>query len=312
MSRKVLFFGDFGIDDTISLIYCILSPEIDLVGVCATYGNVPLSTSIQNAKYILKIANLQIPLFVGPNKPLNGSEPTYTLNIHGQYGLGPLNAPNVFYPLFSFDKVLELVDQFGNELYIISVGPQTPLSLTDILNTSLNKVNRIYIMGGAFLVPGNITRVSEFNFWSDPMAANIVTTKAEGITIIPLNVTMKALINQDLINTVTATTYNPYTPIIKAILEYYLEQALELYPGFIGTPIHDLLAPISLVKPNMFKVIYRQIEVITEGFAIGQSIADLRPGSGLEVKTNYPQIVVDIDLKQFYSEFLQVLTMPLH
>jgi purine nucleosidase len=39
--KKVLFFGDVGIDDTVALIYAHLTAKIDIVGIVADYGNVP-------------------------------------------------------------------------------------------------------------------------------------------------------------------------------------------------------------------------------------------------------------------------------
>lgn len=38
--KKVLLFGDPGIDDAVAIIYALLHPEIELVGVVTGYGNV--------------------------------------------------------------------------------------------------------------------------------------------------------------------------------------------------------------------------------------------------------------------------------
>ena len=53
-------------------------------------------------------------------------------------------------------------------------------------------------MGGAFLVPGNVSAVAEANFWSDPVAANIVINYAKNANIFPLNVTMNAVLYNEL------------------------------------------------------------------------------------------------------------------
>ena len=38
--EKVLFFGDPGIDDSFAIMYGLLHPEIEIVGIVTGYGNV--------------------------------------------------------------------------------------------------------------------------------------------------------------------------------------------------------------------------------------------------------------------------------
>nr|WP_272942946.1 nucleoside hydrolase [Bacillus bingmayongensis] len=54
--KKVLFFGDFGIDDTIALTYAHLTDKIDVMGIVADYGNVPKTEVIRNIRFLLKSA----------------------------------------------------------------------------------------------------------------------------------------------------------------------------------------------------------------------------------------------------------------
>lgn len=54
MGKKVLFFGDFGIDDTIAIIYAHLTDKIDVIGIVADYGNVPKAEVVRNVRFLLK------------------------------------------------------------------------------------------------------------------------------------------------------------------------------------------------------------------------------------------------------------------
>nr|WP_282599698.1 hypothetical protein [Priestia megaterium] len=36
--KKVLLFGDFGIDDTITLLFLLFSKEVEIIGIVADYG----------------------------------------------------------------------------------------------------------------------------------------------------------------------------------------------------------------------------------------------------------------------------------
>ena len=71
--EKVLFFGDPGIDDSFAIMYGLLHPEIEIVGIVTGYGNVEHIHAAHNAAYILQLANRQdIPVISGATQ-LNGS-----------------------------------------------------------------------------------------------------------------------------------------------------------------------------------------------------------------------------------------------
>ena len=51
-------------------------------------------------------------------------------------------------------------------------------------------------MGGAYFEVGNITPTAEFNIYVDPEAAEIVFQSNIKITVLPLDVTHKALVTK--------------------------------------------------------------------------------------------------------------------
>ena len=61
-------------------------------------------------------------------------------------------------------------------------------------------IHSYYIMGGAFLYPGNVTPIAEANFYGDPGAANIVMRYAKNLSIYPLNVTQSAIVTPEMVN----------------------------------------------------------------------------------------------------------------
>lgn len=56
--EKVLFFGDPGIDDSFAIMYGLLHPEIEIVGIVTGYGNVEHIHATHNAAYILQLAQI--------------------------------------------------------------------------------------------------------------------------------------------------------------------------------------------------------------------------------------------------------------
>ncbi len=91
MVKKVLLFGDIGIDDTVALIYARLNQEIEIVGLVADYGNVSREDPVSNIYYVMKLFDFkEIPVILGAEIPLTGEQPTYYPEIMGNEGLVPL------------------------------------------------------------------------------------------------------------------------------------------------------------------------------------------------------------------------------
>lgn len=76
MKKKVLLFGDIGIDDTIALIYARLHKEIEIVGLIADYGNVSRKDAVANIYYVMKLFDFPegIPVILGAEIPLTGEQ----------------------------------------------------------------------------------------------------------------------------------------------------------------------------------------------------------------------------------------------
>ena len=56
ISWKSIIFGDPGIDDSFAIMYGLLHPEIEIVGIVTGYGNVEHIHAAHNAAYILQLA----------------------------------------------------------------------------------------------------------------------------------------------------------------------------------------------------------------------------------------------------------------
>jgi len=83
--KKVLLFGDPGIDDSLAIIYGLLHPEIEIVGI------VTKEQTTRNALYLLQLAGrTDISVISGASLSfLNGFTPYYP-ELHGAEGFGPI------------------------------------------------------------------------------------------------------------------------------------------------------------------------------------------------------------------------------
>lgn len=222
--KKVILFADTGIDDSIALIYALKNPEIDLLAVVSGYGNIEREKTYRNVEYLLELAGrTDIPVIAGSTRPLLGEDPVYFPDIHGAEGLGPIRPPipeERYANRTNFSKLLRLIKDSPDEVTIVNVGRCTSLAIAWYLSPEvMQEVKETYLMGGAFLVPGNATEVAEANFFGDSIAANFVCQNVPNLTIVPLNATREALLTPGEIDFIDSRADTELEKIIKPILK---------------------------------------------------------------------------------------------
>ncbi|MFZ7944353.1 nucleoside hydrolase [Neobacillus sp. 19] len=311
MAYNVLLSADPGIDDSFAIMYALLNPKINIVGIISGYGNTPKEKSIKNTAYLLTLGNREdIPIIAGAAGPLSGELIQYYPEIHGKEGLGPIKPPDTIKNVHVHDinKVIEIVKQYKGNLIIVSVGRLTELALMFILygNNALRDVTAFYIMGGAFLVPGNITAEAEANFYVDPIAANTVMEKAHNNYLFPLNITNKAIITPEIITYLSEKSLTPFRPLLKPAFDYYFKAYQKNVPGIQGAPLHDVVPLMALVNPDLVKYIPRRVRVEEFGNAKGKSIADFRPKPDKDPQVSLDYIGMEIDLQKFAGNFMEI------
>ncbi|MCP3026380.1 nucleoside hydrolase [Halobacillus sp. A5] len=310
----MLIIADPGVDDAFALMYALHHPEIEVVGVINGYGNVSQQHSVRNTWYLLKLAGQdEIPIILGASKPLTGDPPEYFYDIHGKDGLGSLSPDTPGHiTVYPFSKAYELIARHGAELTIVNLSRLTTLALMYLHQESnINLVKEILVMGGAFHVPGNVTHLAEANIYGDPLAAKIVTTHGTNLTFIPLNVSNRAIITNDIVSHLSKNSASPFAKIIHPIMSHYSTQYEKMIPNINGAPLHDVTLFSYLLNPGRYHDIKRQIFVVETGHSKGLTHADFRPVPN--VKKEYPEhtIIIEFDPEFFLKDFIEVMNNTL-
>ncbi|WP_163531361.1 nucleoside hydrolase [Halobacillus ihumii] len=306
MTKKILLFCDPGIDDSLAIMYTMLDPELELVGIVTSYGNVTQDQATANAAYLVQLAGKNnIPIIPGASTPVQEDEVTFYPEIHGEEGIGPIQPPrNMQYQIYPFDTIRLIIERYKNELIIVDTGRSTTLATAFILfPDQLKMVHSFYVMGGAFFVPGNVTPLAEANFFGDPTSSNYVVKNAHNLTITPLNVTQFAIITPDIVEDISKNKNNVYASIMAPVFEFYYDFYKETVPGILGAPIHDLLTIIIIKNPAIVDYIYYNANVVEGIEARGMSYIDLRPTS----KTGETSIAIQLHYEAFIGEFSKVM-----
>lgn len=272
---------DTGIDDALALAYLLATPSVDLRGIGTVSGNVSAAVGAENTLKLLRLAGAPgIPVAVGEHHPMAGEFHGGAPHVHGHDGVG-----NVFLP--GTDAVVEtesaaqmlvrLAHEHAGALRVLAIGPLTNIAAALRLDPRLPELIReITIMGGAALVPGNISAVAEANVGNDPEAAREVFAAPWNITLVPLDVTMTNVLEEEHQQQLLASE----SPLVRSLGEM-LAHYSGFYRGIFGRSccaMHDpLAAAIAVGAVSVRTAPVVQVDVdITDGPGRGQTVCDLR------------------------------------
>lgn len=275
--KRIIIDTDPGIDDALTFLFALASPEIKLEALTTTQGNVTLEKATRNALSVLELAQAShIPVAQGSMFPL--VQPLRaSADVHGASGLGNSNLPEPHAKPISghaVDFLIEKILAEPNEISIFPIGPLTNIAMAIRKEPKFAKaVRELVIMGGAIQENGNVTPLAEFNIYVDPHAAHIVFHSGIPITLIPLDVTQKCMLKQEHIDRLLKIN-SPISRFIRDAVNMYMKVSYER--GFEGSALHDPLTLATILAPELLTLKDYYVDVdISGGISMGKTFADI-------------------------------------
>ncbi|MGI3185765.1 nucleoside hydrolase [Nioella aestuarii] len=279
MPRKIIIDTDPGQDDAVAILLALASPEdIEVLGITAVAGNVPLDLTAKNARKVCEVAGRpDVKVFAGCDRPLAHTLVTAE-HVHGKTGLDGPDLP---------EPQMELQDQHGVDFIIDTLRAEAagrvtlcPLGPLTNIATALQKapdiaekVQEIVLMGGAYFQVGNITPAAEFNIYVDPEAADIVFKSGIPIVVMPLDITHKALVTGPRNEAFRQLGTDPGR-IVAEWTDFFERFDKEKY-GSAGAPLHDPTVIAYLIRPDLFTGRHINVEIETKSdLTRGMTVAD--------------------------------------
>lgn len=251
----IIIDTDPGQDDAVAILLALASPELEVLGITAVAGNVPLALTQLNARKVCELAGRpDIRVHAGAIRPMVRTLVTAE-EVHGRTGLDGPVLPDPVMPLQEQHAVDFLVGTLmshpAGTITLCTLGPLTNVALALVREPRIaSRIRQIVAMGGGYFEQGNVTPSAEFNIYVDPHAARIVFESGIPITLMPLDVTHKALTTGPRIELFRAMT-NRAGPATAAMLEFF-ERFDENKYGTDGGPLHDPCVIAWLLKPELF------------------------------------------------------------
>ncbi len=306
MTKRIIIDTDPGVDDALTFLLALASPEIKLEALTTVQGNVTIKKATRNALSVLELANAShIPVVQGCSHPLIKMPHNSGEAVHGSSGIGEAVLPEPKSKAIeghAVDYLVERVLAEPGELSIFPIGPLTNIALAIRKEPRFAKaVKELVIMGGAIRSGGNITPLAEFNINEDPHAAHVVFNSGIPITLIPLDATYKCLLTADDVERLNKID-SPIARFVRDATATYMDFYLK-YEGFKGCALHDPLTLAVVLAPEIFNFEHHYVDVdISGGVSTGKTFADF-----MKVAKQPENIKVALDVRgrEFIELFIE-------
>lgn len=302
VTHKIIIDTDPGQDDAMAILLALGSPELDVLGLTAVAGNVPLALTEKNARKICELAGRpDIKVFSGSSVPLVRKLVTAE-HVHGKTGLDGPDLPEPTMPLqkqHAVDFIVEtLMREEPGTVTLCPLGPLTNIALALIREPKIaSRIREIVLMGGGFFEGGNVTPSAEFNIYVDPHACDVVLKSGVAIVFMPLDVTHKALTTAK--RTAAFRAMNSRVGTAAADLLEFFERFDEEKYGTDGGPLHDPCVIAYLLKPELFGGRHCNVEVeMSSELTMGMTVIDWW---GVTDRPKNATVMREIDAEGFFA-----------
>jgi purine nucleosidase len=263
------------VDDALTLAYALRHPGFEVVGVSTVFGDVELRTEI--ARALLEVAGAEaVPVLSGLGVPLSEGRAGV---MFGHEGKGILEDPSPRMRTEKENGGEARIERIAEELrrtdpeIVLAIGP---LSNLGALVRAGAKLPPLAIMGGKFtdeLLPGMIQGISEWNWFSDPVAAQAVieANHATLPRVVPAEVTFQTALEEGDVERLSEG--DPLARQLAVLCTHWLD-FLRPHAGH-GKPriaLHDPLTAAVLVEDGLCHFSERRIRLDAK------AAAEIEPG----------------------------------
>lgn len=208
----IIFDDDGSPDGTSALLYLLSDPRADVKAVSVSYGEAHPQIYIHYLGWLMeRFGYGDVPLGAGQDAPIKGANrfPDFVREAsNGFWGFTGANSEKRYPVENSPAMMVRVVRESQEPVTIFVSGSLTNLALALRMDPKISgNIARVYIMGGAVNVSGNINdllpetdnQLAEWNIFVDPVAASEVISSGLSLYLVPLDATNQVrLSRQDL------------------------------------------------------------------------------------------------------------------
>lgn len=303
MRRRLIIDTDPGLDDAVAILLALAAAdELEVLGIVAVAGNLPLAQTERNARRVCELAERpDVPVYAGCARPmlrpLATAERVHAETSRDQLLLPePTIAPQAQHGVDFLIETLRSADP--GTITLCALGPLTNIAMALVKAPEIaGQIHELVLMGGAGFELGNVTPAAEFNIHVDPHAAAIVINSGIPITMIPLDVTHQVLSTPLRIGALRSLE-NSCGRAVAALLGSFEKNRRAKF-GSRARALHDPSVIAYLLRPTLYEG--RDVNVAIEiesPLTIGMTVVDWWGVTGRSVNARF---MTKVDADGFYE-----------
>jgi len=261
LTKRIIFDNDGGVDDLLALSLLLNFRFAGIRAVTTVGGNIPANQAAHKCMELLEIANIEgLEVAVGRNDPLVLA-PHHIHDVHGFESHEGF--PCDLSALSKLTAEELIADGFNRSQNVLATGPLTNIAEA-ITKFDLEGVQNLTIMGGVFGEHGNISSCSEYNFFVDPHAAEVVFRRVKSCVVVPLDLCRKVILPAVAGSKKHHFSEDALSCHLRSILSAYMSVCKSI-DNIDGCYPHDAIAAAAIFKPDLFIFERGVIHIATGG-----------------------------------------------
>lgn len=310
--RAIVIDTDMAADDWMAILTLLQRQDVTVRAITVTgTGEAHCAPGIRHALGLAALSgDDKILVACGRETPLQGNHAfpdSWREGVDTLLGLTLPEGQDTASNLTAVELLASVIQSSPVKVTLLTLGPLTNVAEALQNNPSLaDNIERIYIMGGAVDVPGNVgasgvginNNTAEWNIYVDPYAANIVLQSSAPIALVPLDATNHVPLTAKFYNRLKSNHTSPEATFVFDVLT---QQKAFIDSG--GYYFWDPLAAAILADESLATFQNKNLCVVeTEGPESGWT----KSGNGCpEVR-----VAVSADGGRFEEMFLDTLNTP--
>jgi pyrimidine-specific ribonucleoside hydrolase len=299
-------------DDWMAILYLLQRPDVSVEAITVTgTGEAHCGPGVKHALELAALAGQpDIPVSCGRETPLQGNHTfpmDWRVNVDSLAGLTLPDNPASPSSQSAIELLTSTIQSSPSSVTVLTLGPLTNLAeaLQDTPELK-DKIEMVYIMGGAVDVPGNVgnsraginNSSAEWNIYIDPHAASLVFQSGVPITLVPLDATNHVPVTNDFFKRLKSDHGTSEATFVFNVLTKYQDF---IQSG--GYYFWDPLAAAILTENSLATFETRTLTVVEEEGSESGRTQVSENGTSIRVAVN-------ADGKRFEQLFLDTLNAP--